>query len=70
LQTPIEEQASKEYTPPIIRITQSKVAGDDDLRSGLRTGETRNLRKEKKVQKESCPAQKKSQKDPKKKKKQ
>jgi hypothetical protein len=59
LQTPIKEEGSKEYTPPAVRITRSKAANDDDLRSGLCIGETRNLRKEKKVQKEPSPAQKK-----------
>jgi hypothetical protein len=44
-----EQQESKEHTSPTVRITQSWVAGDADLRSGLRTGVTRNLRKEKKV---------------------
>jgi hypothetical protein len=38
--------------------------GDDDLRSSLRTGETRNLRKEKKVQKDLSSHPKKVQKEP------
>jgi hypothetical protein len=67
LQTSTEQQASKEYTPLEVRHTRSRVAGDDDLRSGLHTSETRTLRKEK-VQKESNPPPKKLEKEPKKKK--
>jgi regulator of replication initiation timing len=63
-----EHQVSKEHTPLAAHITQSRVTGDDDLRSGLRTGETRKLRMEKKVQKEASPPQKMLQKEPKKKK--
>jgi hypothetical protein len=60
-----EQQVSKERTPSIVRITRSRVIGDDDLRSGLRTGETRKLRMEKK---EASPPQKMSQEESKKKK--
>jgi hypothetical protein len=70
LQTLTEQRARKEYTPPAIRITRSRVAGDDDLISSLLIGETRNLRKEKKVQKELSPSPKKVQNEEKKKKKQ
>jgi hypothetical protein len=68
LQISIEQQVSKEHTPPAARITRSRVTGDDDLRSGLHIGETRKLRMEKKVQKEASPPQKIPQKEPKKKK--
>jgi hypothetical protein len=68
LQISIEQQDSKEHTPPAVHINRSRVVGADDLRSVLRNGETRNLRKEKKVQREAIPPQKKSQKEPKKKK--
>jgi hypothetical protein len=54
------------HTPPAVHITQSRVIGEDDLRSGLHTGETRKVRMEKKVQKEASPPQKMSQKKPKK----
>jgi hypothetical protein len=67
LQISTEQQVSKEHTPLAARITRSRVTGDDDLRSGLRTGETRKLRMEKKVQKEANPPQKMPQKEPKKK---
>jgi len=36
-------------TPPAVRLTRSKAMGDDALRSPLHTGETRNIRKEKKI---------------------
>jgi regulator of replication initiation timing len=68
LQISTKQQVSKEHTPPTARITRSRVTGDDDLRSGLHTGETRKLRIEKKVQKEVSPPQKMPQKEPKKKK--
>jgi hypothetical protein len=68
LQISTKQQVSKEHTPPTARITRSRVTGDDDLRSGLHTGETRKLRMEKKVQKEVSPPQKMPQKEPKKKK--
>jgi hypothetical protein len=58
LQISIEQQVSKEHTPPAVRMTRSKVTGDDDLRFGLCTSETRKLRIEKKVQKEVSPSQK------------
>jgi regulator of replication initiation timing len=57
----IEQQVSKEHTPPLVHMTRSRVTGDDDLRSDLRTAETRKLRMEKKVQKEVSPPQKMSQ---------
>ena len=60
------EHSSKDYTPPGPRITRSMLKDDDELKSALRTGETRNLRKEKKIQKEPLPPPKKAQ--PKKKK--
>jgi hypothetical protein len=56
----MEQQASKEYTPPTVHLIRSRVDGDDDLTSGLLTGETRILRKEKKVQKEPSSPPKKS----------
>jgi hypothetical protein len=68
LQISTEQQVSKEHTPPAACITQSRITGDDDLRSGLRTGETRKLRMAKKVQKVASPPQKMPQKEPKKKK--
>jgi hypothetical protein len=68
LQTFIEQHASEEYTALAVRFTRSRIAGGDDLRSDLRTDETRTLRKERKVQKEVSPPTKKLQKVPKKKK--
>jgi hypothetical protein len=55
-----EQQVSKEHIPPTVRFTQFRVTGDDDLRFGLRTDETRKIRVEKKVQKDVSPPQKKS----------
>jgi hypothetical protein len=70
LQTSTKQQDSKEHTPPTIHITRYRVTGDDDLMSGLRTVETRMLRKEKKMQKEAIPSQKEPKKEVPKKKKQ
>jgi hypothetical protein len=39
----------KDNTPPTVHITRSRVAGDDDLMSSLRTDQARMLRKEKKT---------------------
>jgi hypothetical protein len=49
LQTSTQQQSSKEYTPPAVCHTRSRVASDNDLRSKLCTGETRSLTNEKKV---------------------
>jgi hypothetical protein len=59
LETSTEQQDSKEHTSLAVRITWSRVSSDDDLRFGLRTDETRNLRKEKKVLKKPSPPPKK-----------
>jgi hypothetical protein len=50
LQISTDQQNSKEHTPPIVHITWSRVADDDDFMSGLHTNQTRMLRKEKKAQ--------------------
>ena len=49
----------KEQIPPTACMTHSMAKDDDDLRSPLRTGETRRLRKDKRFQKEPSPPAKK-----------
>jgi hypothetical protein len=55
-----DQQDSKEHTPPTVHITWCRVAGDDDLMSGLYTDQTKMLRKEEKAH--ASPPQKESKK--------